>query len=448
MNLDNLLVLNIFNAGISLIMGLYMFFLRSTSYKQGTGYWAVGSLVVGFGLIIKSVSSYESFLYLAAAPISITLGLYLYLAGIWKFKGKKIKNWLIFGIPGLDFIQSVIFIGFYHSHKLQIGIHIFFLIIYCLLAFFEMIESNPTQKKMKNIFRLNAFLFSVFMILLLLNAYFLILDVKFHPFALSTASIIINIVSGFIMIALTFGFLSAVNFRLTFELEDQLNAKTKFMSIIAHDLKSPVGNIMNFMDLLQNEKDLSETDRKRYLRILNNLSQSTFHLLQNLLEWTTKSKYLGKDNLRKIDLNNIVSENIEYFESSMALKSINLKVNAGGKTFISGNTDMLKTILRNLVSNAVKFTPKGGIITISTEKIRDSIRLSVTDSGIGIKSDIINSLFKFETSKSTKGTEGESGSGIGLVLCKELVNSNGGVMHIESREGEGTRVMVDFPSAK
>lgn len=448
MELNFELILNLMNGGISLIMGFYMLFLKRTALELGVGYWAAGSLTIGLGFIFKSMAPTDSYFAIASFPNFITIGLYLYLAGIWKFKEQKIHKWIIIGIPILDFVQSFIFFNIFHLHQIQIGIHISFLIIYCIYAIYEMIKLNTAQKYLKQIFMLNAISFSIFLLLLLLAFYALILNPNYDYVTVSNKFIILHIISGLVMIALTFGFISAVNIRLTLELEDQLKSKTKFLSIIAHDLRGPVGNIMKFLELLQNEKDWNEHDRNKYLKILNKLSKSTFHLLQNLLEWANKSKNINKYSSERIELSPLIASNIDFFRNSSLLKQIDLEFKDGTQTFINANANMLETILRNLVSNAVKYTPKGGLIIIETEKVQNTVRLIISDTGQGIQPDIIDSLFKFETSKSTKGTEGEVGSGFGLVLCKELINNNNGGIKIESKLGQGTRVIVEFPFAK
>lgn len=443
MVLNNLFLLNIINSGISLIMGFYMFFLQRNNLKLGIGYWATGSLVIGVGLFFKAIPPVDSAFATAAFPIFITTGLYLYLAGIWKFKERKIYRWLIIGIPVLDALQSITFYALDYP-RIKIGFHIFFLIGYCFIAIFEMIRLNADQKYLKKVFYLNAFSFSIFLVLLLLNLY-AVISFNTVPTQVSNTVIITNIISGFVMISLTFGFLSAVNIHLNMELKAQVESKTKLLSIIGHDLRGPVGNIISFLNLLQDENDLSEKERKKYLKVLNTLSQSTFHLLQNLLEWTTQSKNLKKSAFDRIELSQLIAGNIDFFKSSTAFKSIHLEFNEKKQSYISGNKNMIQTIVRNLVSNAIKFTPVGGTITISLEQAHPYIRLIVADTGQGIKQEAINALFKFETNKSTKGTNGETGSGLGLVLCKELVNNNNGTIKIESNEGVGTKVIVAFP---
>lgn len=448
MALNNLLIINIINSGISFIMGLYMFYFYRNAFKLGTGYWAAGSILLGITFLLKAVFPAGSPSATAAFTNFNTIADYLYLAGIWQFKEKKINKWIFIGIPILDILLTIIFFKIYPSLRLQYGLHSLPLFIFGLLAIIEMLRLNSSQKYLRKIFLVNSFFFIIYLVLLLLFEYALITNPNFDPLKITSTSIYMQIISSFLMIALTFGFLSAVNIRLNKELEDQLKSKTKFLTIIAHDLRGPVGNIMSLLGLLQKTTDLNEKQNKVYLDILNSLSQSTFHLLQNLLEWATKSKNLNKFDYERIELSQIVAGNIIFFKSSADLKSIKLEFKEGKQTHILGNANMIETIVRNLVSNAIKFTPKEGTITITSEKVLNNVRLTVSDTGQGIKPENINSLFKFETNKSTSGTNGESGSGLGLVLCKELVSSNNGVMELESYEGVGTKVIVEFPSVE
>lgn len=446
MELNNILIINIINSGISFIMGFYMFYFYRNTFKLGTGYWAAGSIFLGIIFLLKVIFHEGSPSATAAFTTFNTVGDYLFLAGIWQFKEKKINKWIFIGIPILDILQTIIFFKIYPSLRIQYGLHSLPLFIFGLLAIIEMIRLNSDQKYLRKIFLVNSFSFIMYLVLLLLFDYALITNSNFDPLKITHTSIYMQIVSSFLMIALTFGFLSAVNIRLNKELEVQLISKTKFLTIIAHDLRGPIGNIMSFLNLLQNTTNLNEEKNKEYLKVLNTLSQSTYHLLQNLLEWATTSKNLNKFDSKTIELSQIVAGNIVFFKSSADLKSIKLEYKEGKQTHILGNVNMIETIVRNLVSNAIKFTPKEGTITIASEKVLQKVRLTVSDTGQGIKPETIHSLFKFETNKSTRGTNGEAGSGLGLVLCKELVSNNNGVMEIESHEAIGTKVMVEFPA--
>lgn len=423
-----------------------MFYFYKYTFKLGTGYWAAGSVLLGITFLLKVIFPEESPVATASFTNLNTIADFLYLAGIFQFKEKKINKWIFIGIPFLDILQTIIFFKIYPSLRIQYGLHTIPLFIFGLLALIEMFRLNSAQKYLKKIFLVNSISFIIYLILLLIFEYTLVSNPNFDPLKITNTSIYMQIISSFLMIALTIGFLSAVNIRLNNELEIQLKSKTKLLTIIAHDLRGPVGNIMNFLDVLQQTNDLNEGEKNEYLKILSKLSQSTFHLLQNLLEWATTSKNLNRFDSEKLELSQIIANNIIFFKSSADLKSIKLEFKKGTQTHVLGNTNMIETIVRNLVSNAIKFTPKNGTITIITEKVLQKVRLTISDTGQGITQATINSLFSFETNKSTKGTDGEAGSGLGLVLCKELVSSNNGVMKIESHEGIGTKAIVEFPS--
>jgi len=425
-----------------------MLLLRRKTTGNGTGFWASGSLVIGFALLFRLIPPYNGYLSMVAPGVLVTVGLYLYLAGIWKFKQRKIHYPIIVGIPVADFLQSLVFFFVFHSFRLQLAIHVLFLSVYCVIAIIEMFKLPPEQNFLKQIFRINAFSFFIFFLLLMINLAAVLVNESINPHQISNSGIILHIISGFVMIALTFGFLSAVNMQLSSDLQNQLKSRNRFFSIIAHDLRGPVGNIMNFLDLMENEPELTEKERKKFMETLYTLSQSTYNLLLNLLEWASKSKNLSNYESEVLDLNRIVSENLSFFKSSAALKSIDVEFNQGHDISLNGNKNMLQTIVRNLVSNAVKFTPEKGRISISTTKTGDKIRLQITDTGRGMDEKTLQSLHRFKQGQTTQGTHGEKGSGLGLVLCNEFVGFHNGTLRYESQPGAGTTVIAEFPPAE
>ncbi len=448
MELSNAFVISAVNSGLSLIMGFVMLFLNRFSYKVGTGYWAAGSLVIGVTFLLRAVFPANDALMMTVVPIFVSLGFYLYLAGIWRFKDKGINYWILLGLPLLDALQILVFYKFPPLYKVQFGIHSLIIVVYYVLAIYEMLRLSSDQKYLKKIFLLNALSFFISLLIVLVLTCHLICNHSFESLPLSSVFIFCHIINGFLMVALTFGFLSAVNLRLNMGLEGQIASNMKFLSIIAHDLRGPVGNITNFLELLQDESKLSDKQRKGYLQLLNSLSQSTFHLLQNLLEWATKAKNLNNSKRERIELNQLIADKIDFFKAATTLKSIDLKFISAGNFAVTGNINMLKTIVRNLISNAIKFTPNGGAITVTTDRILTMVRLTVSDTGEGMKPEAIDSFYKFESNTSTIGTNGEVGSGLGLVLCKELTSKMNGIINIESKSGVGTKVILDLPSAE
>ena len=434
-------------SGISFIMGLYMLLLyKSTKNVKGPGWWAAGSLIVGVSFLIRIYSSGYGVSPLVIAALINTFGLYIYLAGIWNFKGKKIKKRIIVGLPAFDVVQTVFFLLIMPSHQIRSSIHILILLTYCSLAIYEMFQLKPGQEFLKTIFRINAVSFFIFGLLLLLNLVSILNNPGFVPGQTGDIGLILFILSTFVMIALTFGFLSAVNLKLYTELEGQLKSRTKFFAIIAHDLRGPVGTIMSFLNLLNTEPDISSEQKQTFLEKIELLSQSTFHLLQNLLDWATSSKSISNFEKEKIDLNEQVASCIELMKHLTDLKSIHLEFTRKSKAMIKGNSKMVETVIRNLVSNALKFTPEGGKIRIDIQNNAQQVLLIVEDTGIGIEPGKLRHLFNFENSRSTTGTDGESGSGLGLALCNEFVKKNDGNISIESQPQKGTRVTVEFPS--
>ena len=227
----------------------------------------------------------------------------------------------------------------------------------------------------------------------------------------------------------------------------KLNAtKDKFFSIIAHDLINPIGNIMNFSNLLtENFGNFNNEQNKEFIKDISEASKSTFNLLQNLLEWsrtqTNRIEFLPEI----FNIEKIVNKNIVLLKSIANTKDISIisKVNSKHKVFADKN--MVTTIIRNLISNAIKFTVKGNI-TIYSEKDGNHIKTSIVDTGIGIKKENISKLFSLNKNISGTGTSGEKGTGLGLILCKEFVERNNGEIWIESEVGKGSKFIFTLPA--
>lgn len=229
------------------------------------------------------------------------------------------------------------------------------------------------------------------------------------------------------------------------EQRDQLalsNAtKNKFFRIIAHDLRNPISTLAGSTNLIFN--DFDEYDKhqtKVFIGELNKLSQTTFNLLENLLDWS--STQMGDISFmpKSVDLNLIVDENIELIKRRLDQNNITLKLDVEKNSFALADENMVKTIIRNLLSNAVKFTPPNGKIEISSYSNEEYIHCVVKDSGVGIQNKDLKKLFKIDQHHTTLGLNNEKGSGLGLILCKEFVEKNGGEIKITSNTNEGTTI--------
>jgi len=220
----------------------------------------------------------------------------------------------------------------------------------------------------------------------------------------------------------------------------ELNAtKDKLFSIISHDLKSSVGSIFNITDLLLENFDEYEPDKIR--QILTSISQSsktTFELLENLLDWARLQTGKFTQQIEKLDLKTIIYNTLQLYEVIAKNKSITLQNNILSDISIQGDSNMTQTVLRNLISNAIKFTDADGMVTVNSLESDLQVEIQVSDSGVGIVPENIPYLFSIEKNISTPGTRGERGTGLGLMLCKELIEKQGGKIWVESKLGKGS----------
>ena len=223
------------------------------------------------------------------------------------------------------------------------------------------------------------------------------------------------------------------------ELQKMNATKDKFFSIIAHDLKSPFNSIMGLSEIIKTEaKDLDIKTIEQYAGIIYSTSKNTFRLLENLLDWARVQQSQILFRPVQVILKKIVSEVVEMLVEKANSKMIAVINYIPDNLIVMADQDMLKTILRNLISNALKFTPANGKVEIKTVSTGDTIEISVKDTGIGIKNEDISKLFKIDSSFSKSGTENEKGTGLGLLLCKEFVEKHGGKIRVESEEGKGS----------
>jgi PAS domain S-box-containing protein len=221
----------------------------------------------------------------------------------------------------------------------------------------------------------------------------------------------------------------------------KLNAeKNKFFSIIAHDLRSPLGAFIGLTELLADEKLTYTSKQKKNMSLkMNHLASNLFNLLENLLEWSQIQNGHLRFTPEKLDLNMTVTESLRTLTESAENKAIEITVDVPDKVEVFADTYMLQTIIRNLVSNAIKFVEKGGKITISVDSAEENRTvIKVKDTGIGMTKQILENLFSIHSKSSRQGTSGEAGTGLGLLLCKEFVEKHNGKIWVESEVGKGS----------
>lgn len=234
---------------------------------------------------------------------------------------------------------------------------------------------------------------------------------------------------------------------------NELNAtKDKFFSIIAHDLKSPFNVILSLTELLlDNHDDFDECETHEMIKSLNISSKDAYKLLENLLMWSRTQTGTIIYSPEKLDLRTVVTETIGVLQGQANIKDIQIRNRIQDRDFIFADKNMLSTIFRNLISNAIKFTPHGGEISIDANKVMGEnkqtfTRISVKDNGVGISKEMQAKLFDITENSSTEGTENETGTGLGLILCEEFIKKHQGEIFVESEKEKGSKFVFTIPS--
>ncbi|MBS3771072.1 MAG: PAS domain S-box protein [Bacteroidales bacterium] len=229
----------------------------------------------------------------------------------------------------------------------------------------------------------------------------------------------------------------------------ELNAeKDKFFSIIAHDLRSPFNAFLGYLQFL--EERFSKFSKDQILEKITILRQSAnnlFSLLENLLEWSHLQRGITEFQPETIQLGEVVDESVASAREQAAQKDIELSAHIPETVQVKTDRRMLSAILRNLTSNAIKFTPGGGRVSIGADPSEGGrVKIYVQDTGIGMNEDMKNNLFRLDAKVNRPGTEGEASTGLGLLLCKEFIEKHGGTIQAESRENEGTTFIFSLPA--
>jgi signal transduction histidine kinase len=235
-------------------------------------------------------------------------------------------------------------------------------------------------------------------------------------------------------------------------MNDQLvvlnSEKNKFFSIIAHDLKGPFQGFLGLTQTLA--EDATNYSKEELTQLgweMNKTASKLFILLKNLLDWAQMQKGSMSFQPAEISLHNLIANNVEAIKWRSDQKAITVNNMVTGILHVFGDNNMINSVLMNLISNAVKFTPRNGTITLKANKTsKHIVEITVSDTGVGIRNNVIEKLFKLGEKTGTEGTEGEQSTGLGLLLCKEFVEKNGGRIWVESEEGKGSTFYFTLPS--
>jgi signal transduction histidine kinase/ligand-binding sensor domain-containing protein len=230
------------------------------------------------------------------------------------------------------------------------------------------------------------------------------------------------------------------------ELRKLNSSKDKFFSIIAHDLRGPFQNILGFSEMLSdNYADMDDLQKKEIAENINISSKKVFHLLENLLKWAASQTNNISFTPEILNIKDIIDESVHILNDMASNKKIEIIFNKPEVENVFADSEMVKTVIRNLIGNALKFTLSGGTVEIGVTGKKHFAQISVKDNGIGMDKKYLQNLFSIENMESRPGTDNERGSGLGLILCKEFVEKNGGKLTVESSKGTGSKFSFTLP---
>ncbi|TAH24805.1 MAG: hypothetical protein EAZ07_08810 [Cytophagales bacterium] len=222
--------------------------------------------------------------------------------------------------------------------------------------------------------------------------------------------------------------------------------KNKFFSIISHDLRNPINAVKQLSGFLKAEH-ISEAEVKTISKLIDESIIKISNLLEDLLKWGKLQMNKIEFKIEKFDISILLQECIGNLISNAHLKNITIDFQTQPNTFVQADQNMIQTVIRNILSNAIKFTHKGGLIVIKIEKKQNEIQILFNDNGIGMTNETMMKLFRIDSTQSMIGTDNETGTGLGLILCKEFIEKNGGQITIDSIINQGTKIYITIPSA-
>lgn len=231
-------------------------------------------------------------------------------------------------------------------------------------------------------------------------------------------------------------------------LENSNKTKDRFFSLVAHDLKSPMSTLMGLSDLLQERFDSFNIEKqKKFINQINLTHKDIYRLMTNLLDWSRNEQGLIKTEFSNFNIQIAIEETINLLQTTANNKKIEIQLTIPGESYVRADIQMIKTVVRNLINNAIKFSYEGGTISITVSKSDEYIQVEIKDNGIGIPEEQIDLLFTLDKPIMSRGTRNEQGTGLGLIICKEFIQKNNGTLQVSSKLKEGSTFSFTLPHA-
>lgn len=430
-------------SSLTLLTGILMFyFSKNNPSISGPSFWGAGSVSIVLGIATFILFPEMVFLKIIASS-AVILGVSFYLAGVQLFNGKEINYWLILGVPCVQFIQATIFFSIFPIPYVRIALFSLLNLFLSVLTIREFLK--PVTSSYKIAYRLG---FAAFVILGLTSFSRLIFTLASKPQLMLEQQPVNNVLFYLYCLLsplLLFVFVLLITSELTERLNDKIESQQKFHSIIAHDLIGPVGSISQMLNQINESEDSAKQDLDSVLEELEKMSNLTYHLLQNLLLWSRNQLDGLLPKIQTFDLNKVILKNIELQQQVSKSKKISVSYAESPGLMCQADERMIDTVIRNLLSNAFKFTHPKGKIAVVCEMTGSNVQIKISDSGVGMSEATFKHLFVNHHLVVKEGTGGDRGTGLGLTLCKDFVEQNLGSLKIFSEENVGTEVLVTLP---
>lgn len=295
--------------------------------------------------------------------------------------------------------------------------------------------------------RILAFNYIVLLIALVCRTVFPLFYTSINLYSLFPIQNIVFLIVFLMMIISGVGYLLLLQEEKEKEIKKLLDDKDKFFSIIAHDLRGPFNGIIGLSELLlENDNQLNPKETNEFIQLIHQSSKNTYSLLDNLLTWAQSQTGSIEFSPKKQEINSIIDKTMSLLSNIAKNKNIIIRSQIENNQYVIADRNMLETIFRNLISNAIKFTEDNGEVLIFMERKKNQTVFSVQDNGVGIAPEKIEHLFAINHKNNTSGTNDETGTGLGLMLCKDFVEKHGGEIWVESQVEKGSVFKFSIPN--
>lgn len=348
---------------------------------------------------------------------------------------------LLFIAALLSFYIAVWFRAEANIRVSLVSLFIFLLLITTSLRFLTETRSNLFKK----ILGLN---YVILLIALIFRTIYPLFVTSTSFYSVDYAQRILFLIIFLMMTISGVGYLLLLQEKKENQIKKLLDDKNTFFSIIAHDLRGPFNGIIGLSELLlEKDNQLNQEETNEFIELIHQSSKNTFSLLDNLLTWSQSQTGNLEFNPKNLEIKTITNKSINLLANIAKNKNITLNTAIDTDQYLFADKNMLETVFRNLISNAIKFTPNNGEVSLSMQKENRQFVFSVQDNGVGIAPEKIKTLFNINHRQTTSGTNNETGTGLGLMLCKDFVEKHGGQIWVKSHPGKGSTFIFSIPDS-